>query len=131
MWFVSNRAGGLGGKDIWFTYNNDGKWSKPVNVGAPINSAEDEDQFWLPTAGLDVYWSRPGLILHCLSNGSTCAGKPETVRIEGCDYPGEASLTADGQYLYFGCGSTKTFRIQIMYSKKQPDGKWGPATPVD
>jgi hypothetical protein len=42
MVFSSDRPGGLGGYDLyWSTYNN-GNWSAPVNFGAPINSESNE-----------------------------------------------------------------------------------------
>lgn len=43
----------------------------------------------------------------------------------------EASMPDDGQRLYFGCGNLATGRVSIMYSVKQRNGSWGPATPVD
>jgi hypothetical protein len=41
--FTSNRPGGYGGYDLYFSYwlDND-KWSKPINLGEDINSAYDE-----------------------------------------------------------------------------------------
>ena len=45
----------------------------------------------------------------------------ELVTIPGCGYAAEASMTDDGQYLYFGCGDLTTGRVKIMYSVKQPD----------
>ena len=42
MVFASNRPGGLGGYDLYYSVMNNGEWSTPVNFGAPINSASDE-----------------------------------------------------------------------------------------
>ncbi len=44
LYFVSNKPGGLGGKDIWMiTRTSDGSpWSEPVNLGSGINTAGDE-----------------------------------------------------------------------------------------
>ncbi len=44
LYFVSDMAGGFGGKDIWkVTRANKGdEWSKPENLGADINTAGDE-----------------------------------------------------------------------------------------
>lgn len=42
LYFVSNRPGGLGGMDLWYTIINDGKASAPVNLGQPINSKANE-----------------------------------------------------------------------------------------
>jgi WD40-like Beta Propeller Repeat len=42
MYFVSDRAGGYGKKDIYHAKFIDGYWQKPVNLGPQINSTEDD-----------------------------------------------------------------------------------------
>lgn len=43
LFFASNRAGGEGGMDIWYSIlNSDGTFNTPVNVGKNINTLEDE-----------------------------------------------------------------------------------------
>ncbi len=42
MLFASNRTGGQGGFDLYYSILKNGKWGKPVNFGAPINTASDE-----------------------------------------------------------------------------------------
>jgi len=43
LYFVSDRPGGYGGKDIWFTVKKKGEaWEKPVNAGPEINTSGDE-----------------------------------------------------------------------------------------
>ena len=42
LFFTSNMPGGYGGFDIWKSIKTNGVWSKPTNLGAAINSAEDE-----------------------------------------------------------------------------------------
>lgn len=42
MVFTSNRAGGFGGFDLYYSLLENGKWSEPVNFGAKINSEFDE-----------------------------------------------------------------------------------------
>ncbi len=42
LYFVSDRKGGYGGKDIWKTTNADGAWSEPENLGSAINTPGDE-----------------------------------------------------------------------------------------
>jgi hypothetical protein len=40
--FASNRPGGYGGFDLYYSRLNNGAWSEPVNFGDKINSAYDE-----------------------------------------------------------------------------------------
>jgi len=40
--FSSNAPNGLGGLDVYKTKAENGKWLKPENLGAPVNSNKDE-----------------------------------------------------------------------------------------
>jgi hypothetical protein len=42
MVFTSNRPGGYGGYDLYYSLFRDGNWSAPVNFGPKINSSSDE-----------------------------------------------------------------------------------------
>ena len=43
LYFSSNGWPGFGNKDIYYSrMDNEGKWQKPINIGYPINSFEDE-----------------------------------------------------------------------------------------
>ena len=46
MLFISSRAGGHGAEDIWASYRehvrDDFGWEPPINLGTPINSAQDD-----------------------------------------------------------------------------------------
>jgi hypothetical protein len=42
MVFTSNRPGGLGGYDLYYSIFKNGKWNSPVNLGPRINTASDE-----------------------------------------------------------------------------------------
>ena len=131
LWFVSNRAGGAGLRDIWFSTRTGTNWSSPVNLGPPVNTAGGEDQLWYSPTGNDLFWNGPTGLMHCLSNGFTCAGAPQPVAIPGCAVAAEASMPDDGSRLYFACIDRGTGRARIMHSAKQPNGSWGTATPVD
>lgn len=59
MFFASDIPGGFGGFDIYVSYNENGEWSKPINLGPEINTEGDEVYpFW----GLDenLYFSSDG-----------------------------------------------------------------------
>lgn len=49
MVFVSDRPGGKGGFDIYYSKLKDGKWSVPVNAGSRINTASNEYRPILPS----------------------------------------------------------------------------------
>lgn len=40
--FASDRPGGLGGQDLYVSYNRNGTWTSPLNLGAPVNSPSDD-----------------------------------------------------------------------------------------
>lgn len=77
MFFVSNRPGGYGGDDIWYTERDmaTGLWAPPLNLGPTVNSEADEITPFLTAngqrlvfssnrrggmGGFDIYFSRWG-----------------------------------------------------------------------
>ncbi len=42
MVFASDRTGGMGGFDLYYSLYKKGKWSSPVNMGPKINTSSDE-----------------------------------------------------------------------------------------
>lgn len=74
LYFSSNRKGGLGSNDIYVTKRLDKswkRWSKPINLGAPINT-EDYDGFYSISAAGDYAY---------LSTRKGQFGKGDIVRI--------------------------------------------------
>jgi tetratricopeptide (TPR) repeat protein len=61
LYFVSNRPGGLGGRDIWKCVKlPNGKWSLAVNLGAPINTPYDEESPFIHPSGTLLFFSSKG-----------------------------------------------------------------------
>lgn len=61
IFFSSNRPGGMGGKDIYRIKKlPDGKWSKALNLGPTVNTAEDDDSPFLHPDGITLYFSSRG-----------------------------------------------------------------------
>ena len=61
LYFVSNRKGGLGGRDIWKCVKlPNGKWSLAVNLGAPINTVYDEESPFIHPSGNLLFFSSNG-----------------------------------------------------------------------
>ncbi len=59
MVFTSNREGGLGGFDLYYSVLKNGKWGAPVNFGPRVNSSADE---YRPVLGYDKYFTNKFLI---------------------------------------------------------------------
>ncbi len=61
LYFVSNRQGGYGGRDIYTcTKLPNGKWSKAVNVGPPINTEYDEESPFIHPSENILFFSSTG-----------------------------------------------------------------------
>ncbi len=45
LYFTSNRPGGMGGLDVYYTVMSYGSWETPVHLPEPINSASDDFAF--------------------------------------------------------------------------------------
>ena len=58
LYFSSTGHPGLGGYDIFISrLGENGKWSKPVNIGHPINSENDDVGLFVNTLGNKAYFS--------------------------------------------------------------------------
>ncbi len=63
IYFVSNRKGGLGGKDIWVTNKqDDGTWGTPVNLGDSINTPFDDISPFIHPDGKTLYFASNGIV---------------------------------------------------------------------
>jgi len=60
-YFISDRPGGFGGKDIWTSSRNErGRWSEPVNLGTTVNTEYDEESLYLAPDDVTLYFSSQG-----------------------------------------------------------------------
>lgn len=63
LFFTSNRPGGFGGMDLWYSVLHDEwKWSAPKNLGSIVNSAGDEMSPFIHFDGRTLYFSSNGRI---------------------------------------------------------------------
>jgi outer membrane protein OmpA-like peptidoglycan-associated protein len=64
LYFASNRPGGQGGSDIWYTEWKNGAWQPPINIGPPINTPGNEYSPMIAADGRTLYFAsdyHPGM----------------------------------------------------------------------
>ncbi len=63
LYFVSNRDGGIGQKDIWMSnLKKDGTWTKPFNPGEKINTRGQEQSPFIHPDNRTLYFASEGKI---------------------------------------------------------------------
>lgn len=63
LYFVSDRKGGFGRNDIWYsTLDDNGRWAKARNLGEPVNTQYDERSPFIHVNGKTLYFATNGLI---------------------------------------------------------------------
>lgn len=61
LYFVSDRPGGKGKRDIWRTdLDAQGNWREPVNLGAPINTLGDDVSPFIHANGQSLFFGSDG-----------------------------------------------------------------------
>jgi outer membrane protein OmpA-like peptidoglycan-associated protein len=61
LYFVSDRKGGVGRRDIWVSNLDDnGQWSKARNLGVPVNTSGDEISPFIHVNNLVLYFASTG-----------------------------------------------------------------------
>lgn len=117
LYFVSDRRGGIGRRDIWKSVLNDrGEWTRAKNVGRPVNTVYDE---------ISPFIHANNRILYFASNGQTGYGgydiffserdtasswsAPKNIGAPINNYEDQFSLfiTADGKKGYYSHEETK------------------------
>lgn len=132
LFFSSNRRGGFGGNDIWFTVRKgDGTWTEAKNLGPTINTPKDEVSPFIyfnneilffasdghqGFGGLDIFMSR-------IINGEFT--KPENIGYPINDHQDQFSLfiTAQRDYAYYTESSFQGQELDrsLLYRFKFPD----------
>lgn len=83
LFFSSKGHSSMGGYDIFFSIEENGKWSTPMNIGSPMNTADDEYFFVMSADGKRAYYSS--------SSGDGIGGKD--IHLVNLDTDREVPLT--------------------------------------
>ena len=125
LFFYSvDRPGGLGSMDTWYIQKTDGKWSNPVNIGWPYNSADSD---WSPvfTGRGNAYKNFTKTIKYKYKNGKF--SNPDTVIIHKDFSPVfPIYVSPDESYVILDSSIEGGFGdLDLYISFKTEDGSWG------
>lgn len=133
LYFISDRPGGYGGKDIWYTTKDQrGRWHEPLNLGPVVNTEYDEEGLYLTPDGETLYFSSKG---HNSMGGydifSTSYANGRWNDPINLGYPINSPAndlffrpTADGKTAYFssvragGLGGSDLYKVTFMGPEK-------------
>ncbi len=110
LYFVSNRSGGKGKRDIYYTQLDDNEvWQTPINLGDTINTPEDDISPFIHVNGQSLYFASEGhlgfggLDLYLSENSANSWSIPLNLGYPLNDNHDQASLfiAADGSKGYY------------------------------
>lgn len=132
-----NREDGWGSCDIYVSIRKGGEWSKPVNLGMPVNSMYWESQPCMSSDGKTLYFTsnRPGGFggsdiwkseLSANGSWSTPVNLGHNINTPGDE--NSPFLHPDGKTLYFSSnGHPGMGGFDLFLSRMNDNGDWGTA----
>lgn len=129
LYFVSDREGGYGGKDIWVTRFEEGLWQAPRNLGPEINTRWDELSPYLHMDNRTLYFASSGLpgmggtdLFYCRKITDTTWDKPKNLGYPINTTGDELSvtITENGKRAYFASDRGKIEGDYDLYEVNVP-----------
>jgi outer membrane protein OmpA-like peptidoglycan-associated protein len=138
MYFTAcDRADSYGRCDIYYSVRQGNSWSKPINVGRPVNSKDWEAQPSVSADGRELYFvsnrkSGKGnmdiwhsSLIEILSDGKQRWTQPINLSINSSSNEMSPFIHAGNQYLVFSAdGLTGMGGYDLFKTEKDKEGKW-------
>ncbi|RFS24584.1 flagellar motor protein MotB [Chitinophaga silvatica] len=126
---------GKGSCDLYYSEKTSNGWTAPKNMGPAINTRDWESQPSLSADKQTLYFSRETqtngsdiYVSQRLPNGQWGVAQPLGPNINTTGHERTPFIHPDGQTLYFASNGHPGYgNMDIYYSRRQPDGSWGPA----
>ena len=135
LYFVSDREGGLGDRDIYYTDKDiKGEWGTAVNIGPMINTKYAEEGVFIHPDGKTLYFSSKGhktmggfdIFKSVFENGKWSEPQNLGYPINGSDDDVFFVINGSGHHGYFasskpgGYGDKDIYKITFLGPEKQP-----------
>lgn len=133
------KPNGMGSCDLYFSRKSGNTWSKPQNLGPPVNSAHWETQPSFSSDGKTLYFVRGSVKGHVIQpadiymtqindDGTWSVPVRLSNKINTDGNESSVFIHPDNQTLYFSSnGHVGMGGFDIYLSRKQPNGEWGEA----
>ncbi len=135
LYFVSDRKGGFGGRDIWYCKKMPGgRWSEAMSLGETINTEYDEEAPFMLSNGKTLYFCSQGhesmggfdIFVSCVTDEGIWS-VPENVGypINSTDDDAFYVPTSDEKYGYYssvkpnGYGDQDIYRFTVLKNRRQ------------
>ena len=125
VYFTSNRKGGIGGLDIFYSkLGEDGQWQEPVNLGAVVNTELNEESPFIHPDGKTLYFSSKGhqaiggydIFKSTLENGQWSTPENLGFPINSAADDIHFVITADGTKAYYSSSRKGSVGEQDIYT---------------
>ena len=140
LYFSSSQAGGYGGKDIWVCHRNEkGKWSRPENLGATVNTNGDESCAFMYSDNQTFFFNSNGhtgygstVLFFTKKQGDTAWSEPVNLGypINTIDDEGSMIVAADGKTAYYASegkdsrGALDLYSFELREDIRPPKTLW-------
>ena len=124
IYFVSNKDGGFGGKDIYVSrLGAKGEWGPPVNLGPPVNTEMDEDAVFMHPDGKTLYFCSNGhgtmgdfdIFVTVFENGKWSEPQNIGYPINTPDKDVSFVISASGKHAYYASAREGTIGKRDIY----------------
>lgn len=142
LYFVSDRPGGVGGHDFWYSTRKsptDTVFSKPINMGRSINSPINEGGMTVAVDGMTIFFTgcnRADGVGDCdIYTGRIDGGQVVDVHvlstINSPRWDAQPAISGDGRTLYFASQRREKREDGDIYSSTLgADGSWSTPVPL-
>jgi outer membrane protein OmpA-like peptidoglycan-associated protein len=131
LFFVSDRPGGVGRRDIWVSYlDENSNWQQAVNLGVQINTSDDEVSPFIHVNGQTLYFASKGypgfggydLYYTNYEDGKWSMPKNFGYPVNNADDQVSLFVTASGEHAYYSQDTytTEGYPISMIFTFEIP-----------